>query len=50
MIYEGTGKDIKAVQELLGHASATTTMRYLHLSNDDKRAAIETLAIATNLN
>jgi site-specific recombinase XerD len=37
------GAVIKAVQELLGHSSITTTMRYAHLSPDARRAAIELL-------
>jgi integrase/recombinase XerC len=43
MIYEGTGKNIKAVQELLGHASAATTLRYLHLTDNERIAAITAL-------
>ena len=42
-VYEGTGKDVKAVQVLLGHASASTTLRYLHLSLEDKKLAINSL-------
>ena len=34
---------IKAVQELLGHASIEMTMRYAHLSPDVRRDAVEAL-------
>jgi integrase len=37
------GAVIKAVQELLGHASIMTTMRYAHLSPDARRDAIALL-------
>lgn len=40
MLYESTGCNLKAVQEILGHANATTTMRYLHLTDQLKREAI----------
>lgn len=43
MIYEGTGKNLKAVQELLGHSSASTSMIYLHLSPEEKKLAISKL-------
>jgi integrase len=37
------GVDLRTVQELMGHKSITMTMRYVHLSPDHKRAAMETL-------
>lgn len=37
------GKPAKAIQELAGHASITTTERYMHLGPDVAREAIEGL-------
>jgi site-specific recombinase XerC len=34
------GAALKAVQELLGHASIEMTMRYTHLSPDARRDAV----------
>lgn len=40
-----SGVSLRVVQELLGHASITTTMRYSHLAADDLRRAVEILAV-----
>ena len=37
------GVPLKAVQELLGHASIEMTMRYSHLSPDVRRDAVRVL-------
>jgi len=37
------GGSLKHVQELLGHKSMTMTLRYSHLSQDDKRKAVNLL-------
>jgi len=37
------GVALKAVQELLGHATIDMTMRYAHLSPDVKRDAVQLL-------
>jgi hypothetical protein len=37
------GVDIRTVQELMGHADITMTMRYAHLSPDHKRAAMQAM-------
>ena len=35
------GVDIRTVQELLGHKSITVTMKYSHLADDHRKAAVE---------
>jgi site-specific recombinase XerD len=37
------GVPLKAVQELLGHATIEMTMRYAHLSPDVRRNAVQLL-------
>jgi integrase len=39
------GVDLRSVQELLGHKSIVTTMRYAHLSPDHQRRNVERLVI-----
>ena len=43
------GAPIKAVQELMGHATMEMTMRYSHLSPDVRRDAVELLDRSGNL-
>lgn len=37
------GVDVVKIKELMGHASITTTMRYMHASDEGKRAAVNKL-------
>lgn len=46
-IFNNTNRNIKAVQEVLGHANPATTMRYLHVTGAEKRAAIDSLGFGT---
>ena len=43
MLYEATNQNLKAVQELLGHSQPSTTMQYLHINKEMKRAAVAAL-------
>jgi len=36
-----SGVDLKTVQEIMGHSSFTTTLRYAHLAQNHKRRAME---------
>ena len=38
-----SGNDIRVAQDLLGHSSMRTTEIYLHVAEDDKRAAIKSI-------
>jgi len=44
------GGSLKALQEILGHESIKTTMRYAHLSQEHKREAINLLNGLTGKN
>ena len=37
------GANVKVVQDILGHANITTTMKYLHALDKDKKSAIHSL-------
>ena len=37
------GAPVKAIQELMGHSTLEMTMRYMHLSPDARRGAVQLL-------
>ena len=41
LMYQYGEVDIRALQELLGHASISTTEIYTHVANEQVRAAVE---------
>ena len=43
------GVPLKVVQELLGHASITITLRYAHIGPESRRDAVEILVRKTSL-
>lgn len=46
MLYKASGKNLKAVQEVLGHRNIATTALYLHVDDDLKRSAVENLGFS----
>ena len=46
LMYQYGGVDIRALQELLGHESISTTEIYTHVSNNQVRAAVESNPLA----
>lgn len=45
-VYRAGGNDLRLAQEFLGHASPTTTARYVHVERDQLRRAGESTALA----
>ena len=39
------GADVRTVQEILGHSSIKTTMKYLHTDKERKRKALEKISL-----
>ena len=46
LMYQYGNVDIRALQELLGHQSISTTEIYTHVSNDQVRNAVESNPLA----
>ena len=45
-MYQYGNVDIRALQELLGHESISTTEIYTHVNNDQVRSAVESNPLA----
>jgi len=44
------GTDVMTIKELMGHASVTTTMRYMHVGEDHKRRALRDASAKWQIN
>jgi site-specific recombinase XerD len=45
-VYQRTGHDLRLTQVFLGHSDPSTTAIYVHVNDDDLRAASEAARIA----